>query len=184
MVDTQDLKSCGLWLCGFKSRSGYRKRVRVRASARAIANTLISFSSHSHSHSHFCFPQQSRTLSSLFPHTRTHTHTHTFVSSSRASTLVSFSSHPPSPLTQLHCSWSMSRWPDHSPPELIDHVMLVVNNCYYVDYIYGLKAGLKWSRLPVYTLKTHSHTSSLFPQAAYRNYQHTIRPLVCNLATC
>ena len=22
-VDTQDLKSCGHWLCGFKSRSGY-----------------------------------------------------------------------------------------------------------------------------------------------------------------
>jgi hypothetical protein len=41
--------------------------------------------------------------------------------------------------------------PDHSPPDLIDHVPPAKNNCYHVDYIFELKTGRKWSRLPAFT---------------------------------
>jgi len=35
----------------------------------------------------------------------------------------------------------MSRGHGRSPPELIDHLLPVVNNCYHVDYIFELKIG-------------------------------------------
>ena len=45
--------------------------------------------------------------------------------------------------------------PDHSTPELIDHLLPVVNPCLNVSYVFEQITGQMWSRLPVFAVQNN-----------------------------